>query len=37
MQDNLRKNTPRHILTKLIKIKDKEKISEATRETTVFS
>ena len=37
MQDNLRRKIPRHILTKLIKIKDKENISKATRETMVLS
>ena len=29
---NLRRNTPRHIIIKLTKIKDKEKISKAARE-----
>ena len=29
---NLMRNTPKHILTKLTKIKDKEKILRATRE-----
>ena len=30
---NPRRNTPRHIVIKLTKIKDKEKLSKATRET----
>ena len=29
---NLRRNTPRHIVIKLTKIKDKEKLFKATRE-----
>ena len=31
-QDNPRRNTPRHIVIKLTKIKDKEKLLKATRE-----
>ena len=35
---DLRKNTPRHIITKLYKIKDKEKILKAARakETVIY-